>query len=66
MFKDCSKKTSITMKSHNMKEATIVDHIGSYVPIIFATLDNRQVKHQSLMIEVEGMINKQPITILID
>jgi hypothetical protein len=40
--------------------------MGRNVPRIYATMDNKQVEFQSHMIEVEGKINYQPITILID
>jgi hypothetical protein len=36
------------------------------VPRIYAALDNKKAEYQSHMIEVEGMINNQTITILID
>ena len=54
------------MTSHNIQEATTMDDVGRYVPKICATFDNKQVEHQSHMIEVEGIIDKQPIAILID
>ena len=40
--------------------------MGSRMPRIYASLDNKKVEYQSHMIEVEGMINNQPFTILID
>jgi hypothetical protein len=40
--------------------------MGRNVPRIYAALDNKQVEFQSHMIEVEGKINDQPISILID
>jgi predicted aspartyl protease len=40
--------------------------MGKNVPRIYAALDNKKVEYQSHMIEVEGMINNQTITILID
>jgi hypothetical protein len=40
--------------------------MGGSMPIIYATLDNKQAKYKSPMIEVEGKIDKQPIKILID
>jgi hypothetical protein len=43
-----------------------VEDMGRYVPRIYAALDNKQAEYQSHMIEVEGMINNQTITILID
>ena len=36
------------------------------MPRIYVALDHRQVDHQSNMIEVEGMIHNQRISILID
>jgi hypothetical protein len=36
------------------------------VPRIYAALDNKQAEYESHMIEVEGMINNQTISILID
>jgi hypothetical protein len=40
--------------------------MGSRIPRIYAALDNKQAEFQSHMIEVEGMINNHPFTILID
>jgi hypothetical protein len=40
--------------------------MGINVPRIYAALDNKQAEYQSHMIEVEGMINKQTLAILID
>jgi hypothetical protein len=40
--------------------------MGRNVPRIYESLDNKQVKYHSHMIEVEGMINNQTIYILID
>jgi hypothetical protein len=51
---------------HNVQKAEIVEDMGSIMPRIYAALDNNQVEYQSHMIEVEGMINNQPFTILID
>jgi hypothetical protein len=43
-----------------------VEDMGSRMPRIYAALDNKQAKFQSHMIDVEGMINNQPFSILID
>ena len=40
--------------------------MGSRMPRIYLALDNNQDEYQSDMIEVEGMINNQTISILID
>ena len=36
------------------------------MPRICAALENRQVDHQTSMVEIKGMINNQPISIWID
>jgi hypothetical protein len=36
------------------------------IPQIYATLDNRQVDHQYSVVEMEGMIANQLVSILID
>jgi hypothetical protein len=51
---------------HNVQQAEIVEDMGNRIPRIYAALDNKQAEFQSHMIEVEGMINNQPFTILIN
>jgi hypothetical protein len=51
---------------HNVQQEETVEDMGSRIPRIYAALDNKQAEYQSHMIEVEGMINNQTITILID
>jgi hypothetical protein len=51
---------------HNVQQEETVEDMGSRMPRIYATLDNKQAEFQSHMIEVEGMIKNQPFTILID
>jgi hypothetical protein len=41
---------------HHVQQAKIVEDMGRRVPRIYVTLDNKQVKFQSHMIEFEGMI----------
>jgi hypothetical protein len=43
-----------------------MEDMGKTMPRIYAALDNKQAKFQSHMIEVEGMINNRPFSILID
>jgi hypothetical protein len=43
-----------------------MEDMGTRVPRIYASLENKQVEFQSHMIEVEGMINNHAFTILID
>jgi hypothetical protein len=40
--------------------------MGGSMSSIYETLNNKQAEYQSPMIEVEGKIENQPITILID
>jgi hypothetical protein len=43
-----------------------MEDMGKNVPRIYAILDNKQVEFQSHVIEVEGNINDQPISITIN
>ena len=51
---------------HTIGEYDTVDDVGRSMPRIYAALGNRQADYQSHMIEIEGIINNQPIVILID
>ena len=51
---------------YSIQEATIVEYIARSMPIINATLENRQPAHQTSMVEIEGMLKDKPISILID
>ena len=51
---------------HNIQEANIVEDVGRIVPRIYEILENRQVEHQSHMIEVEDKITNKHVVILID
>jgi hypothetical protein len=62
-FPQRSDKVSIVL---NVQQAVIVEDMGISVPRIYTTLDNKQAEFLSHMIEVEGKINDQPISILID
>jgi hypothetical protein len=50
---------------HNVQQSEIVEDMGTRVPRIYATLENRQNDLQSHMIEVKGMINNHSFNILI-
>ena len=52
--------------SHNIQEAEMVGQVARIVPRIYAVLKDRQVYHQSTVVEVEGNIAEQSISILID
>jgi hypothetical protein len=50
----------------NNKEDKTMEDMERNMPRIYATLGNKQAKYQSPMIEVEGNVDNQPITNLID
>ena len=54
------------MTAHNIQERDTIENVARGMPIIYAMLDHRQVDHQSNMIEVQGMIHNQSISILIN
>jgi hypothetical protein len=62
LYKDFLHRKDRVNIVHNIQEATTVKYMGR----IYATLDDRQEKYQSNMIEVEGNIINQPFAILID
>jgi hypothetical protein len=65
-YKDFPHKNGKVRVVHNVQQAKTMEDMGSRMPRIYASLDNKQDEFQSHMIEVEGMINNQPFTILID
>jgi hypothetical protein len=66
MFRDCPHRGEKGRTVHNVQQAKTMEDMGKNVPRIYEALDNKQAKYQSQMIEVEGMINNQTISILID
>jgi hypothetical protein len=62
LYKDFPHRKDTVKMVHNIQEATIVGDMGR----IYAALNDRQAEHQSNMIEVEGKIINQPVSILID
>ena len=55
-----------TMTAHKIQEEDTAKNAARGMPRIYVALDHRQADHQSNMIEVEGMIHNQSISILID
>ena len=51
---------------HTIQEEAIVGDVANGMPIINAALENRQVDHQTSMVEIEGMIQNKLVSILID
>jgi hypothetical protein len=65
-FRDCPHRGEKGRTVHNVQRAETVEDMGRNVPRIYVALDNKQAEYQSHMIEVEGMINNQTLSILID
>jgi ribosomal protein L37E len=66
IYKYCSHWGDKMKTMHNIKHEEVVEDVGRSMSRIYAALDNRQANYQSHMIEVEGKIDNQHITILID
>ena len=62
----CPQQGKSTMAAHNIQEEDTVENAARGMPRIYAALDHRQADHQSHMIEFEGMIHNQSISILFD
>ena len=56
----------INKRVYNIQEATIVNDVARIMPQIYATLDNKLVDHQALVVDMEGMIANHVVSILID
>ena len=64
-FKDCPTRKQ-KFNVHSIQEEVTVGDMDRSMPRICAALENRQTKHPTSMVEIEGMINNQTISILID
>jgi hypothetical protein len=51
---------------HNLEEASIVGYVGLILQKINAVVDGRQDDHQSTVVEAEGKVNYNHISVLID
>ena len=63
MLKYYAHRKENTINIHNIVESTIVDDVPRTIPRIYAALKECQVNHQSSMVEVEGEIVEQFISI---
>jgi uncharacterized protein affecting Mg2+/Co2+ transport len=51
---------------YNVQEETTVNDVARSVSRIYAVVENRQEDHQASVVELEGIISNQPVSILID
>jgi len=63
-YKYCPLRGNNNVKT--IQEATTVGEQARSTPKNNASLENRQVDHQTSIVEIEGMIHNQPIIVLID
>jgi hypothetical protein len=64
--RDCPHRKQNSQKFYNIQEATTVNDVARSVPQIYAALDNNQADHQASVVEIEGMIFKHLVSVLID
>ena len=62
----CPNQKKTISNIHTVQEEITVGKLARRMPRINAALENRQAEYQTSMVEVEGMINQTPVTILID
>jgi hypothetical protein len=53
-------------KVYHVQEATTVNDVARSVPRIYAVVENQQERPPSFVVELEGIISKKPVSILID
>jgi len=66
MFKDCPHEKHDNRRVHNVQEEATINDVVRSMSRIYATIENRQADHPASMVELEGIIANQPISILID
>ena len=66
MHRNCPLENENVRPAYNVQEAETVGQVARAVPRIYAALEDRQVDHQSTIVEVVGKIAKQSVSILID
>ena len=62
----CRNRKKTVSNIHTVQEEMTVGELARIMPKINAALENRQAEYHTSMVEVEGMINQTPVTILID
>ena len=66
MHKTWPLKNESARLAYNIQEAETVDQVARAVPRIYAALEDHQADHQSTVVEVEGKIFEQSVSILTD
>jgi hypothetical protein len=66
LLRDCPHRQHNSRRIYSIQKATIINDVARSVPQIYAALDNNQAEHQASVVEIEGMISKHLVSILID
>ena len=66
MRRNCPLENESARLAYNIHEAEIVGQVARTAPRIYAALEDHQEDHQSIVVEVEGKIVEQSVSILID
>jgi hypothetical protein len=66
LLRDCPHMKHDNIIVYHVQEATTVNDVAKSVPRIYATVENWQADHEASVVGLEGIIAKQPISILID
>jgi hypothetical protein len=61
-YKDCPHKNGKVRVVHNVQQVETVEDMGSRMPRIYASLDNKQAEYQSHIIEVEAGYRNQEVS----
>ena len=65
MHRYCPLENESARPAYNIQEVEIVGQVARAVPRIHVALEDRQVDHQSTVVEVAGKIVEQFVSILI-
>ena len=66
MCRNCPLENESARPAYNIQEVETVGQVARAVPRIYAALEDRQVDHQSTMVEIASNIVEQYVSILID
>ena len=64
LLRDCPHRTIQNIQV--LREETTINDVERNIPRISVSFGDCQAEHQSTMVEMEGMIAKQPVSIFID
>ena len=66
VLRNCPRRNGNVIQVHNIQGVETVGQVARTIPRIYATLEDLQEDHQSNVVEVEGKIAQQSVSILID